>query len=182
MRKLTCPPGAEVLGQIIVPYYDNLQGSDTRPIMEKYGLVDPDPTAWYPDQQLLNALNEMGEKANLSSSLVAIGMKIGEVVPAPPNTEDPSLEQMLAFWDTIYQSLHRNADMGCIRYEKVADKHYKTTHNDKYPDDLSYGILYAFGRRCLPKGTQFMVYYDEDFPGRDYGGTTDETIIHIKWD
>jgi hypothetical protein len=46
---------------------------------------------------------------------------------------------------------------------------------------MSYGILYAYGRRFLPPKTPFRVYYDPDKPARDYGGQGSETIIHIQW-
>ncbi len=182
MRKLTCPPNSETLGTILSSFSDNLQGSDTYPVMEKHNMVNLDPMGWYPVQRLLDALNELAERSNLSSSLVAIGMKIGETVPIPPEIPDPTVEQVLMIWDELYQGLHRGADLGCVQIEKIADNHFKTIHTNPYPDDMSYGILYTFGRRFLPPGTQFTVYYDNDFPGRDYGGTTGETTIHIQWD
>ena len=55
-------------------------------------------------------------------------------------------------------------------------------HSTTTPDDMSYGLLYAYARRFLPPGTQFTVYYDPDIPARDYGGDREETIIHIEWD
>ena len=182
MRKLTCPPGTETLGQNLMAFTDNLQGSETSPVMEKYGLIDIDPHAWYPASNLLDGLNELAEKTNVSTNLTAIGMKIGEIVPMPPALPNPTLEEVLLIWDDIYQAIHRNGDVGYIRCEKVADKHLKTTHSDMYPDDLSYGVLYGYGRRFLPRGSKFTVFYDPDVKARDYGGDGDVTIIHIKWE
>lgn len=182
MRKLSCPPEAETLGTLLHAFTDNLQSADTRPIIEKHGVADVDPFGWYPVMSLLSALNEIAENPNVVFNMVAIGMKIGEGVPLPPEMENPTLPDVLMIWDDLYQGLHRNADLGQITCEKINDTHYKTTHSNPYPDDMSYGILYAYGRRFLPPGSNFTVYYDTDFPARDYGGTTDATIIHIKWE
>lgn len=182
MRTLTCPPEAETIGQVLSAFSENIQGNDVEPIMAKHQMVGLDPMGWYPVQRLLNALNELAENPNTTPNLVAIGMKIGEMVPMPPGMENPKLEEVLAIWNDLYQGLHRNAELGHISIVKVSDKHYKTIHTNPYPDDMSYGILYAYGRRFLPKGTPFKVFYDPDFPARDYGGTGEGTIIHIQWD
>lgn len=182
MRKLTCPPEVETLGQNLSAFSDNLQGSQVQAIMKKYQIVDLDPMGWYPAHKLMSALNEIAETQDKRSNYVAIGMKIGEIVPMPPQMENPTLPEVLAVWDDLYQFLHRNGDAGNIRCEKVNDKHYKTLHSVIYPDDMSYGILYAYGRRFLPPGTYYKVFYDPDLPARDYGGTDEYSIIHIEWE
>jgi hypothetical protein len=182
MRKLTCPPELEVLGINLVAFADNLQGSETSPIIEKYGLTNADPQGWYPTLNLLNALNEIATKANVATNMTAIGMKIGGMVPMPPGLENATLEQALSVWDGAYQYLHRGADCGRIDIEKVNDHCFKTIHSVVYPDDMSYGILYAYGKRFLPPKTHFSVFYDPEVKARDYGGTGDATYINIKWD
>lgn len=182
MRKLTCPPEAETIGVNLHAFTDNLQSADVRPIMEKHGVKDIDPYGWYPTMNLLNALNEIAENPNLVSNYVAIGMKIGEALPLPPEMENPTLPDVLMIWDDLYQGIHRNGDVGKIECVKHTDKHYETIHSVVYPDDMSYGILYAYGRRFLPQGSQFTVFYDTDSPARDHGGTSEGTSIHIKWE
>lgn len=182
MRILTCPPGAETIGVNLKAFADNLMGSATRPVMEKHGVVNLEPFKWYPAQMLIDALNELSALSGSLFNLTAIGMKIGEITPMPPEIEPATLEKVVMIWDRLYQDLHRNADVGGILCEKISDKHFKTIHTVIYPDDLSYGVLYGFGRRFLPQGTRFSVFYDPDHPARDYGGQEDATIIHIKWD
>jgi hypothetical protein len=133
-------------------------------------------------KNLLDALNDLAAKGNVSANMTAIGMGIGQTVPIPPELPHPTLEQVLNIWNDLYQGLHRNADVGSIRIEKISDKHFKTIHSVIYPDDMSYGVLYAYGRRFLPPGTYFKAYYDAEVPARDYGGTGDVTIIHIEWE
>jgi hypothetical protein len=179
MRKLTCPPGTETLGLLLSAFADNIQGDETRPVMEKHGMVNLAPMEWYPAQTLLDALNELGENPNTLFNFIAIGMGIGETVPMPPGVENPSLEQVLHLWDSLYQGLHRGGDAGKISIEKVNDTYFKTYQNGLYPDDMSYGVLYAYGKRFLPLGTHYSVFYEPDSPSRDQGG--EQTIISIQW-
>lgn len=182
MRRLTCSPQTETLGLLLGAFADNLQGDEVRPIMEKHGIVNLEPYAWYPVQMLLDALNELAEQVNMMSNYVAIGMKIGETVPVPPGMENPTLEQILIAWDGMYQGLHRGADVGCITIEKASDTYFKTHQSGLYPDDMSYGVLYAYGRRFLPPGTRFSVFYDPDVTPLDEGGDGEATVINIRWD
>lgn len=181
MRRLTCEPTLEVLGQNIRAFTDNLESDLTAPIMRKYGLWNVAPDGWYPVVNLLDALNEMAETTGGWSSMVAIGMEIGRIIPIPPHIENPTLPDVLAIWNDLYQYLHRNGETGEIRVERVSEKHYKTIHTDLYPDDLGYGILYSYARRFLPPGTQFKVFYDPDLPGRDTAGG-DKTVLHVTWE
>lgn len=180
MRKLTAPPGLETLGQNLGAFIDNLQGNETLPIMKKHGIYDIDPNGWYPAKMILDALNEIAEVTNNSANLTAIGMKVGQTVPIF-GIDNPTLEQVLMAWDGIYQSIHRGGDAGKIVAEKVGENHWTTAHSVVYPDDMSYGVLYGYGRRFLPNEVPFKVFYDPQVPARDYGGTADATIIHIKW-
>ena len=181
MRELTCSPDAEVIGTLVYTYTDNLQAEEIRPVIEKYGLVDVDRFGWYSLSNLLKVLNELSHNANVMSNMVAIGMKIGADIPMPPGMENPTLPEVLMVWNDLYQAVHRNADVGKVVIEKVTDTHYKTIHSNPYPDDMTYGIMYAYGQRFLPRGSGFTVYYDEDEPARDHGGTSDSTIVHITW-
>lgn len=180
MRHLTCPPGTETLGLLLSTFVDNVQGGETRPVMEKHGMVNLAPMEWYPVQKLLDALNELSQSPNTIFNFVAIGMGIGETVPMPPGVENPTLEQVLMLWDSLYQGLHREGDAGRITIEKISDTYFKTHQDGLYPDDMSYGVLYAYGKRFLPPGTHFTVFYELDCPPRDQGG--DKTIISIQWE
>lgn len=180
MRKFSAPASAEVLGQNIRAWAENLAGQDTTPIMQKYGLVDVDPHGWYSVQTLMDAMNEIVASPNYSSNMVAIGMAIARIIPMPPHMPNPTLDEVLMIWNDLYQYLHRNGDVGSIRCDKTSDKHYRITFTDLYPDDFSYGILYGYAQRFLPAGSDFKVAYDPAIPARDYGGQG-ATVIHIQW-
>lgn len=180
MRKFTCPPTLELLGQNIIAWVNNIQGDETQPIMQKRGLLNLDADKWYPAQQFMEAFNDMAEHPNLVSNMVAIGMEIGRIVPLPPQLENPTLGDVLMAWNDMYQYIHRNGDAGQITCEKVTDTHYKVTLTDLYPDNFSYGIMYGYARRFLPQDVSFTVYYDPDLPQRDEEDA-DKTVIHLEW-
>jgi hypothetical protein len=181
MRVLTSPEGAETRGINVKAYFENLTKKQTESVAAKYNLANVDPEGWVPSCDFIGALNELAHSNDYLSTLVAIGLEIGTITPVAPGIENPTLEQVLMGWDAIYQYLHRNADVGKIVCEKVDDKHFKLTFTDLYPDDFSYGILYGYGRRMLPPGTSFKVFYDQEIKPRDRGGEHGKTIIHITW-
>jgi hypothetical protein len=180
MRHFTCAPEIEFIGQNLRAFTDNLQGDEVGPIVAKYGLANADPNGWYKARPWMDAMNELAQHPNFSSNMVAIGMKIGEIVPMPPTLPNPTLGEVLQAWDGIYQYIHRGGDVGKIVCTKIDDKHYTTTHTDLYPDDFSYGIVYGYARRFLPRGARFKVHYDEEVKPRDHGGPI--TIIHVRWE
>ncbi len=180
MHVFHCPSNSELIGYYVLALVENIQSPEVRPIMEKHGLVNLVPDQWYPLRLWFDAFNEMLQLPNVMDNMVAIGMKIGQLIPIPPGLQNPTYEQMLMAWDGIYQQAHRNGDVGHILCEKVGDKHYKAILTDSYPDDLTYGIFYTLTRRFLPPGTQFKLYYDQVFPARDRGGK-DVTLIHVEW-
>ena len=181
MRKLTCSPNVEILGIYLSAYISNLQSVETRPFVEKYGLVNLEPEGWYPSYKWLNVLNELSDHPTVTANTLAIGMEIGKIVPVPPGMENPTLEQMLMGLDIAYHAAHRNGDVGNLLCEKLSEKHYKITVTDLYPDDLTYGVIYSYARRFLPPKTAFKVYYDEQIMPRDQGGDG-PTVIHVTWE
>ncbi len=181
MRKLTCPLTVETIGVNLKAFSENLQSDETKPVMQKYGLLDTLPYEWYSGHTLLEALNELIAQPNFTFNFVAIGMEIGKICPLPPELKDPSIGQVLMVWNDIYQGIHRNGDVGLIRCEAVGSKHYRAVLTDVYPDDFSYGILYGFARRFLPTGTHFKVFYDKEITPRDQG-SNGPTIIHLTWE
>jgi hypothetical protein len=181
MRQLTCSPTVEVSGQYLIAYISNLQGYETKPVVEKLGLLDTKPNEWYSCQNFLDILNELGKLPNNSQNTLAIGMEIGKMIPVPPGMENATLEQMLMGLDFAYQGAHRNGDIGRFNCEKLAGNHYTMTCTDLYPDDLTYGIIYSLARRFVPPQTAFKVYYDTVITPRDRGGNR-STVIHVCWD
>jgi hypothetical protein len=111
---------------------------------------------------------------------VSVGLKVAENAILPPEVATMSLGEVLQTMDAAYRLNNRGTDVGEIRCEQVADKHYQLLVRVPYPDDMWYGITYGYMRRMAPNGTRFTVAYDEDAPGHHEGG--EYTVIHVTWD
>lgn len=180
MRVLRCPADSEVIGQAVTAFVDNMQSDIIKPILEKYGLAEVDPTQWYKTQLWLDVLNELGHQHSSMANFVAIGMSIAHTIVMPPELEHASLEQILMLWNDLYHLQHRGqSEIGYVLCEKVSDTHMKCIQKHIYPDDFTYGIAYGFARRFLPRGMNFVVEYDKATKRMDEGG--EKTIIHVKW-
>lgn len=180
MRKITCEPTMEVSGATMLSIVENMRADEIAPLVEKYGFEDIAPSEWYPLQDFLDFLHEMGHDPNLAANLVSVGMSIAETALMPSELEHPTFEQMVEGWDDHYQSNFRNGDAGYKQTTKVDKQHYKVAHNNTImPDNLEYGVLYGFAKRFLPPGTRFTVWFDEDMPRMDKGG--EQTILHVEW-
>jgi hypothetical protein len=160
-------------------FIDNVQADTIYPYLEKYGLTEIDPDNWYPLQTWLDVLNDMATGTNISSNMVAIGLGVINNMVTPPGMENATLQEVLDGWHALYHMQHRGENIGGVIIEKISDSHYKTIHNNVYPDDMTYGVAYGLARRYLPSETRFKVYYDMSEPHMDEGGK--RTIIHIEW-
>ena len=179
MRYLSCDPRAETLGASALLVVRHLKDQRAGRIMEKYGLPGIRPGEWIPAHRLLDALNEIGQEPDPTFDAVALGIEVGKTMEVA--IADPSLADMLMAWNAMYQSLHRNADVGRIVCDRVDTRHYQLTFTDLYADDFNYGLLYGFAQRFLPAGTHFTIYYDPGVTPRDRGGRLGYTVIHIRW-
>ena len=180
MRQLTCDPHAETLGIHFIAFFQNLQDFQTRPIMEKHGLVDIQRDQWIPTRKMMYALNDLAQDPDFMAGLVAIGIEIGKRIVFPQ--ENPTLEEAITGWNASYHAVHRNGDVGQKLAEKMGEKHYRVTLTDPFPDDFNYGILYGFALRCLPPHTDFTIFYDPAVTPRDRGGDQGRTVIHVRWE
>lgn len=173
-------PDAEVLGGAIHGFISAVNKENIFPHLEKLGMTEIDPNAWYPKQMYIDLWNSIIESnSSAMFDFVSIGMTVADRA-WPPESDHQPFEATLATWGDAFDSVNRGADRGYIYTEKVADKHYRIIHYTPDPDDLNYGVVYGTCRRFLPQGTPFTVFYDEDVPRRDQGGK--ETIIHITWE
>src|SRR5690606_3708899 len=135
---------------------------------------------WYPLQPLLEVIDELASRADATSNLVAIGIKLAEYGVEPADMDTGSLPLILENWESHMYTSMRNGDVGHITTEKVNDKCYRITLETIFPDDMCYGLAYGFTRSRLPRGTEFKVWY-EDFENRRDKGDSDKTVICVSW-
>ncbi len=173
-------PDAEVLGGAIHGFIDAINRESIWPHLEKLGMTDIDPAAWYPKRMYVDLWNSiLAAGGSAMYDFVSIGMTIAQRA-WPPELDGQPFETILAGWGDAFDTVNRGSDRGYIRTEKIGHNHYAIVHCTPDPDDLNYGVVYGVCKRFLPEGTHFSVRYAEDVTRRDQGG--EETIIHIKWE
>ncbi len=181
-RYFTCSPDALLIGQTAVALLVNLQYDEIKPILVKYGLNEIDPNQWYPVQRILDIFNDIERIPGGMMDLVAIGIAAGElgVKNMPEPLRKLPFDQFIEAYSQIWITRHKNIDPKAVQTIVAGPKHVIITSMGPYPDDVIYGIFYAYARAILPKGTKFTVKYDEEKKRYDNGGET--TYIHIIWE
>ncbi|MEO1287468.1 MAG: hypothetical protein AAFV93_06840 [Chloroflexota bacterium] len=182
-RRYIAPEGVEVAGTTTLSFVDNISGDSISEFRSKHGLSNIDTNQWYPLQQVFDLFNDIAQELS-TQAFVAMGMKIAEQSEFPPEMlgNELSLVQILEGWQAHYEANHRGGDLPPVETIKVADTHYQLVfaHNHAYPYDLVYGLAYGFCKLLLPKGSQFMVAYDEQLSPMQKS-ETDNVIVNITW-
>ncbi len=171
-------PSAQVLGAIVVGFIECSQRQEIWSILERRKLTNVDPDKWYLLQNWLDVLSEIAQDSGAMFNFVSVGTHIGDTAPLLAGNENISFEEMMLQFNENYQRSHRGG-VGEIFTEQIAENHVKCTYTTPYPDDLDYGVLYGLARRFLPKGTDFVVQFDDSLPRRDEGG--EYSVMHVIW-
>ncbi len=111
---------------------------------------------------------------------VSIGMRLADTVKYPPGMEQLPFKEALVRSGEAQKLNTRGSDIGYIKVEFIADKHAVIHTRSVLPDNMLYGINYAFARHMLPKGTHFTEYFDKTAPRHDDGAV--ETVFHLEWE
>ncbi len=151
-------PEAEVIGQTMISFVNNLESSITRPVMEKHGLSEIDPEKWYPHQVWMDILKEIEDSMGAQSTMtfVAFGRQVvkNAVMPDAIQTIPDALNALHA----IHHANLRNVpeDEG-YKIKEVNENHYIVYHNTPNPDDAIYGFLWGMAARFVGDDELFIV-------------------------
>lgn len=150
-------PQAEVIGQTVLAFAQNLEAETVAPLLPKYGLDNIDPEKWYPHQAWFNVLKDLSEMSGGgSSALVAFGRKVVETAVMPPEID--TIPKMLHALHAIHHMNLRNVpEEEGYQIEEISEKHYIVYHNTPNPDDSIYGFLWGLAARFKAPGEQFVV-------------------------
>lgn len=163
-------PDAEYFGWSVLTVTQNLRADIIRPLMEKYGLADVDPNAFYLQGALLAALKEVEQNFTFEE-LVALGIKTADLLPVPPELN--SVEALIAALPVLYKSTCRNIpEEEGVTVEKVHDKHYRLIHNSPLPPFMLYATVFGLVRRVKQKGQNPLVELTQMIP---------PVIMDIRW-
>ncbi len=149
---------AEVIGQTMISFADNLEAEILKPILKKHGLEVIDENKWYPHQLWLDILKEMSDTlgGEASSAFVAFGKQVVQnaVMPDVIKTIPDALNALNA----IHHANLRNVpEEEGYSIEVKSEKDYIVYHNTPNPDDAIYGFLWALVARFKQSGESFTV-------------------------
>jgi hypothetical protein len=172
-------PNAEIIGQAMLGFINNLRYDDLIPLLQQYGVDKIDPDRWYPQQIFLDIYRDMQNgKINSSENMVAIAVKIVETAVFPPGIN--SVETMIQAMSMIYKANIRNVpETEGYWGEIVGPGHAIVKDNSPYLPDSTYGFLWALVKRFRPEGSKFVVR----ILNPNAGVTDDEPVVFdVEWE
>lgn len=155
-------PTARANGQVLMPYFEVLQGSELAHLIKTYDLDKLDPNTFYPQQTVCDMQKAMSEKMGLfSGELTAIGIKSIDSIGFPEEVQ--TIKDALAMLQQIYHMIHQNipAEEGWL-FEEVSEDTLKISFNSPYEPFAAYGYIYAIARQFRPEDKSFSVYMDDE--------------------
>jgi hypothetical protein len=170
----------EVRGALIIGYKSALNYEEFASFFEAHGLKEVDPAAWYPAQQVLDVFNDMLDAAHGFLDFVSIGIAAASYLSFPPNVDRHSSESVLTAMSVIPDTLVRSRQPGYVTTERIDAQHYSIKVRSTMPDDMQYGILYAFAKGFVPNVSSIVLSYPPNGKRRDYGD--EYTAFDLKWD
>ena len=171
-------PNAELGGATAVSFLTNINHENIEQILKKHHLDDIKLDQWYPLQSVLNVMSDISEGMDYSANFVAIGLEAGVLGTKmlPPSMANMSIAEFMVAYEQIYHTRHRG-NAGYLKTEQLSDSHVRIVTCMPYPDDVCYGVFFAYARHFCPPNKRFTIVYDTDHQNRDDGGA--ETIYHI---
>lgn len=159
-------PQAEVIGQTMIAFSQNLEAAVIEPILKQNGLETIEEEKWYPHQLWMDILKEMADNmgGSASSAFVAFGKQVVKSAVMPDAIQ--SIPDALNALHAIHHANLRNVpeEEGYV-IEVVSDNHYIVYHNTPNPDDAIFGFLWQLAARFKKPDEVFTVrQIDNDKP------------------
>lgn len=168
-------PQAEVIGQAVIAFSENLVSDQIAPLLPKHGLEDVDPEAWYPHQSWMNVLKDIQDMPGASTAFVAFGRQVVKAAVMPP--EMKTIPDVLNALHAIHHMNLRNIPEEEGYYiEQISPQHYRVHHNTPNPEDAIYGFIWGLAARFRGDGEEFSVRLLPDVET-----THGRSVYEVKW-
>lgn len=115
-----------------------------RQALAEYGIEDPDPDEWYPQEAELNAFETIAEELE-PHILDRLGGEIPDAAEWPNDIS--SVEDGLRSIDDAYQLNHRGGEIGYYRFEKTDDRAGRIECRNPYPCEFDRGLIRAVAQK-----------------------------------
>lgn len=147
-------------------------------LLAAFGIENPQPGQWYPQQIWLNAFKTIAETLG-PNVLFLIGHNILEEAVFPADIRsierntfphERAIEHALAAINVAFQMNHRGGEIGSYDFEVIGAQSGKMVCRNPYPSDFDRGIIQSVADRFKPKGSQTSVHRDYSASTRKSGG------------
>ena len=132
-------------------------------ILERNGILNLAPTAWYSQQAWLNAFREIAQTIG-PKTLYQIGRSIPRNAKFPPGID--SIEKALGLLDTAYHLNHQGGEIGHYSFEKTGPSRGAMTCRNPYPCEFDRGLIEEMATQFKPAATVVRVQHDSAKPCR----------------
>lgn len=145
-------------------------------ILARHGIVDPEPSKWYPLQGFLDALRELSAFSG-PATLKAIGMRMPDHAHWP--IEVHSVEAAMWAVDAAHHLNIRGGDVGHYQYSQASARSGQMACDGPYPCPVDCGILERVMQKFAGSGTTAGHVWSHPDPCRDLSG--ESCTYHLKW-
>lgn len=114
-KKYDINPEAELQGAAILTLAQTQTLYDFEDLVEKYGFNNVLPNEWYSWQHIMAFLKELDERHNNTENMVAIGIKVFDVLPLPENVT--TIVDGLEMMNVIATMTQRHVVVACPMYD-----------------------------------------------------------------
>jgi len=171
-------PQAEVLGQTVQAFSENLESAIIAPLLPQHNLDHIVPDAWYPHQSWMNVLRDIDIQlgSHASSAFVAFGKQVVSTALMPQSLKSVP-DVLYALHDIHHMNLrHIPAEEG-YRVEKDDAGAYLVYHNTPNPDDVIFGFLWGLVARYKRPSEAFSVRMLHKNPRPEIC----RSVFEVKW-
>lgn len=159
----------EALSRFSEAYQQRARGA-----LAEYGIEDPKPDEWYPQEAELNAFETIAEELE-PHILDRLGGQIPEMAEWPDDID--GVEAALRSIDEAYRLNHRGGDIGYYAFEPAGDRTARIECKNPYPCEFDRGLIRAVAQAHSP--VESFVFVEE--PGetcRRHGDDVCRYIVH----
>lgn len=172
--------GVEARGETILALEDALSRfseqyrTRAREALAEYGIKDPDPDAWYPQQAELSALETIAEDLN-PHLLDRLGEQIPDAAEWPNDIS--GVEDGLGSIDDAYHRNHRGGDIGYYRCVNASESTADVECTNPYPCQFDRGLIRAVAKEHSPVES-FVFIEERGDECRRHGADTCTYTVH----
>lgn len=176
MNREQIPPHVEVRGSIVLAVVEVMRAfrSVALRVLEKNGIVDPQPDEWYSLRDWIASFDTIVQDVG-PNTLHQIGRFVSGSAPIPPEID--GIQTALAHLDEQYRSQHRGGDVGHYHYFETGERSATIVASTPYPSDFDRGVIASLVERFEPDGL-VHVDLDPNSETRKDGGTSCTFLVY----